>query len=138
VQAGALGRLLGLLRLLWGVMGELLGLLLRVGRGLAAEGRCCWGQPPGGPVSAIDRRAHVRQPRCADAHAHAPPAAARAQVAASHLRSHCAYCSAALGNTVQPRALRKRVTVLRSLAGFHGFEMVGEMADWALQHMGAS
>jgi hypothetical protein len=69
----------------------------------------------------------------------APPQyLARPQVAASHLRSHCAYCSAALANTVQPRALHKRVTVLRSLARFHGFEMAAEMAAWLLQHMGPS
>jgi hypothetical protein len=39
---------------------------------------------------------------------------------------------------VQPRALHKRMTALRSLARCHGFEMAAEMAAWSLRHMGPS
>jgi hypothetical protein len=60
------------------------------------------------------------------------------QICGSHLRSHCNYCSAALVTTVAPATLRKEVVVLRSLAAFHKFDMVQEMAEWMMQHIGGA
>jgi hypothetical protein len=36
---------------------------------------------------------------------------------------------------VAPAALRKEVVVLRSLAAFHKFDMVRELAEWMMQHV---
>ncbi|KAF8072990.1 POL2A [Scenedesmus sp. PABB004] len=59
------------------------------------------------------------------------------QVTASRLCSHCPTCGGALAASIKPDAAAKRLVVFRSLAAFHGFALLQQLADMALGAGGA-
>ena len=74
---------------------------------------------------------HMCSPRIL---AHRPPPL---QVLAGHLRSSCGLCSGELRPTLPAAVFRKQLVVFRNIAGFHGFELLEQLADWLLgQHPG--
>ena len=75
---------------------------------------------------------HMCSPRIP---AHRPPPLL--QVLAGHLRSSCGLCSGELRPTLPSAVFRKQLVVFRNIAGFHGFELLEQLADWLLgQHPG--
>ncbi|KIZ01562.1 DNA polymerase epsilon subunit 1 [Monoraphidium neglectum] len=54
------------------------------------------------------------------------------QIATDHLGGGCKQCGGYLTNTIRPDAARKRLAVFRNLAAYHGFELLQQMADFAL------
>jgi DNA polymerase epsilon subunit 1 len=53
-------------------------------------------------------------------------------VTARHLRGACGRCGAELCGTLLPSLFRKRLTVFRSVAVYHGFPVLQQQADWLL------
>ena len=47
-------------------------------------------------------------------------------------RCSCGLCSGELRPTLPSAVFRKQLVVFRNIAGFHGFELLEQLADWLL------